>query len=287
MFVERDRDRALSLRDVHGNDLFRQAPAASAAAARCWLRYANLVLVRPRDAPLLGHRLRCFPHRIGAVRLCIFGLMNRQPSVVSSSFRPRAKAASALAMTYGARDMLSTPPAMTSAISPLPIARAACTTASRLDPHNRLTVDPGTSWEPGEQQRHATDVAVVFTGLIGTPVNHIVDASAVEAGISLEERGDGDRGQVVGTHGGERAPIPAKRGPHRVADVDGMHVRVQTISTGDRGSGVQGTGAPAGAREGASDFRLLALGFDKIFEQVVEVPASLPVVKATSLSRHS
>ena len=76
---------------------------------------------------------------------CIFGLMNRQPSVVSSSFSPRANAASALAMTYGARDMLSTPPAMTSAISPLPIARAACTTASRLDPHNRLTVDPGTS----------------------------------------------------------------------------------------------------------------------------------------------
>ena len=40
--------------------------------------------------------------------------------------------------------MLSTPPASTSSISPLRIARAAVPTASRPEPHSRLMVAPGT-----------------------------------------------------------------------------------------------------------------------------------------------
>src|SRR5260370_141211 len=46
------------------------------------------------------------------------GLTKRQPMVVSSSFKEREKALSALLMTKGARDMLSTPPAMTRSASP-------------------------------------------------------------------------------------------------------------------------------------------------------------------------
>ena len=41
--------------------------------------------------------------------------------------------------------MLSTPPAMTSCASPDLMARAAMPTASRLEPHRRLTVLAGTS----------------------------------------------------------------------------------------------------------------------------------------------
>ena len=48
-------------------------------------------------------------------------------------------------MTKGARDMLSTPPAIISSASPDLIAREAMLTASRLDPHSRFTVVPGTS----------------------------------------------------------------------------------------------------------------------------------------------
>src|SRR5258705_132227 len=51
------------------------------------------------------------------------GLTMRQPSVVSSSFGSRANARSGLAITYGARDMLSTPPASTSSASPHSAAR--------------------------------------------------------------------------------------------------------------------------------------------------------------------
>src|SRR5438270_476969 len=76
----------------------------------------------------------------------ISGLTKRQPMVVSSIFAARENALSALPITNGARDMLSTPPAITSDASPHLMARAATPIASMLDPHSRLTVAPGTSW---------------------------------------------------------------------------------------------------------------------------------------------
>jgi hypothetical protein len=56
----------------------------------------------------------------------------------------REKAVSALAMTKGARDMDSTPPAIASSASPQRIARPAWVTASSPEPHRRFTVVPGT-----------------------------------------------------------------------------------------------------------------------------------------------
>ena len=69
----------------------------------------------------------------------------RQPMVVSYTALARLKAVSALGMTNGARLMLSTPPAIIKPASPLRMARAAEPTASRLEPHKRLMVAPGTS----------------------------------------------------------------------------------------------------------------------------------------------
>ena len=75
----------------------------------------------------------------------INGLTNRHPIVVSSIFAVRENALSAFPITNGARVMLSTPPAISSDISPLLIARPAIAIASRLEPHKRLTVVPATS----------------------------------------------------------------------------------------------------------------------------------------------
>ena len=73
------------------------------------------------------------------------GLIKRQPMVVSYTALLRPKALSILGMTKGARLMLSTPPAIINCASPLLMARAALPTASRLEPHKRLIVAPGTS----------------------------------------------------------------------------------------------------------------------------------------------
>ncbi len=72
------------------------------------------------------------------------GLMKRQPMVVSSIFWLRPKALSDLPITYGARLMLSTPPAITKFASPALIARAAIAMASSEEPHKRLMVVAGT-----------------------------------------------------------------------------------------------------------------------------------------------
>ena len=74
----------------------------------------------------------------------ITGLMKRQPMVVSKISALREKAVSALGITKGARDMLSTPPAIIKSASPALIWRAAISTASIPDPHSRLTVVAGT-----------------------------------------------------------------------------------------------------------------------------------------------
>jgi hypothetical protein len=58
----------------------------------------------------------------------------------------RSHAPPLLGIENGARVMLSTPPATTQSASPTAIRRAASATASRPEPHSRLSVTPGTSY---------------------------------------------------------------------------------------------------------------------------------------------
>ena len=147
------------------------------------------------------------------------GLTNRQPSVLSWTVTsPRGNASRALGITSGARDIDSTPPAITRSASPTAIARAPSMTACRPEPHSRLTVAPGTrDRQAGEQQAHARDVAVVLAGLVRAAEEHVVDAGGIGAGAP-HELGDRDRAQIVGAHLGQRAAEPPDRRPNRVDD---------------------------------------------------------------------
>ncbi len=79
-------------------------------------------------------------HSVGISRFT-----SRQPSVVDTAVTSRAgNARSGLGSTHGARVIDSTPPATTTLASPHSIARDADIAASRLEPHSRLTVLPGT-----------------------------------------------------------------------------------------------------------------------------------------------
>ena len=105
------------------------------------------------------------------------GLGKRQPSVVSYSVRsPRGNAASGFAVTSGARDIDSTPPATKRSPSPAITAWHAPTIAASPDAHSRLTVTPRDRLgQPGEQHRHAGDVAVVLAGLVGAAEPDVLD----------------------------------------------------------------------------------------------------------------
>ena len=123
-------------------------------------------------------------------------------------------------MTNGARDIDSTPPAIARSISPARMARAAAPTASSPEAQSRFSVTPGVDFrQPGEEKRHARDVAIVLARLVGAAEIDLVDVLA-DRGMALDERADRRRGKVVGAHARKRAAIAADRRAHGIADED-------------------------------------------------------------------
>ena len=99
------------------------------------------------------------------------------------------------------------------------MARAAVPTASRPEPQRRLIVAAGTLvGEPGQQQRHAADVAVVLAGLVGAAVIQVVHRLPIHAGIALHQDAQRDGAEVVGADVLQRAGVAADRGADEVAD---------------------------------------------------------------------
>ena len=72
--------------------------------------------------------------------------------------------------------------------------------------------------QPGQQHRHAPDVAVVLARAVGVAEHDVVDARGVEVGRALEQRAHGVGGEVVGPHAGQRAARAPERRAHRVED---------------------------------------------------------------------
>src|SRR3972149_11133566 len=95
----------------------------------------------------------------------IFGLGKRQPRAVSQAVRlPKAKGCPAWGTAYGARDMLSTPPATKTSPSPALMARTAALTAAKDEAHKRLKVTAATS-----TGRPASGVAMRATLPLSSP----------------------------------------------------------------------------------------------------------------------
>ncbi len=131
---------------------------------------------------------------------------------------PRSNAPSGLSITYGARLIDSTPPAMKTSPSPTAIAWAAELTAWRPEPQSRLTVRPATSTgRPGEEERHPRHVAVVLARLVGAAEDDVLDDRRVDPG-PVDERPDDEGREVVRADRGERAAVPPDRRADGVDD---------------------------------------------------------------------
>ena len=215
----------LLLRDRHRRDLARRSSRAPAPRARCCERSAKAswsARAMPKSAATFSAGLR---HRVDAV-LLLHQRVDEAPAdrrVVDLGVA-REKALSAFGITNGARVMLSTPPAIISSASPAAMARAQMATASMPDPHSRLTVAAGhVGRQPGQQHRHARDVAVVLARLVGAAEDDVVDRSPVDAGIALHQRLQRNRGEVVGAHGRQRAAVATDRRADAVTEEDVVH----------------------------------------------------------------
>ena len=121
MFVFIDGDGiAFFLRHRHADNFFGHAAVANRGARALVAAQRERVLIFARNFDILRRRSRRFRASMSVPYFAFSaGLMKRQPIVVSSSFSERENAASDLPTTNGARDMLSTPPAMMISASPL------------------------------------------------------------------------------------------------------------------------------------------------------------------------
>jgi IclR family pca regulon transcriptional regulator len=146
--------------------------------------------------------------------------------VVSYTALLRENALSDLGITKGARDMLSTPPAMPISESPARMARAIWPTAFHAGAAQ--PVDGGRGHldrHAGQQQRHARDVAVILPRLVGAAVEDVVERRPVDFRIARHQRGDGHRREIVGADGRQGSGVAAEGRAHGVADegVGGIH----------------------------------------------------------------
>ena len=120
-------------------------PSCIAAAAFCWLQRANWSW----SSRLIACSVARFSAVCGITSVpyskSIFRLTKRHPMVVSYMACVRPNALSALPITKGERDMLSTPPAIIRSPSPELIAFAQLPTAFKPEPQSRLIVLAGTS----------------------------------------------------------------------------------------------------------------------------------------------
>ena len=66
--------------------------------------------------------------------------------------------------------------------------------------------------QAGEQQRHPRDVAVVLAGLVRATEDDVVDGGPVDRRQPGRQLAEHVRGEVVGSHCGQRAAVPADRG---------------------------------------------------------------------------
>ena len=94
--------------------------------------------------------------------------------------------------------------------------------ADRIQAGGAEAVDRGAGdgvGQLGQERRHARDVAVVLARLVGAAEDHLVQLGPVGVRVARHQRAQGDRGEIVGPHMGERAAEPADGRAHGIADI--------------------------------------------------------------------
>src|SRR5881394_2627236 len=125
MFVLINDDAVAAIADLHCSDLFGQPTFRPCARSALLAAQCICVLAVACNAAFASEVVRGLRHRIDAVPR-LHHRINAMPSERTVlQFLPASKCSFSLGMTNGARDILSTPPAITNSASPPAIARAA------------------------------------------------------------------------------------------------------------------------------------------------------------------
>jgi hypothetical protein len=213
-------DGALALRHGDRNDLVVEAPCRDRRAGALLAALGEGVLVAPRHLPFGRHVLRGLGHRVGAV-----GLLHPridEPPPESSVLQGDAAGERRVSLVHHERRARH---ALDAAGNHQLHFTGGNGTGGDGDGIHARTAQPvdGRAGhllrQPGEEQRHSPDVAIVFPRLIRAPVDDVVQPQPVHACIAVAECGDRDGGEVIRSHAGQSARVAAKRGSNRIAQV--------------------------------------------------------------------
>ena len=220
MLVTIDHDRIafpLCNRDRH--DLLVVAALGDGGGRVALARQGEGVLFLAADAQLLGHvlarlahRIRVMPGRQGRVdeapaqrrvdefaRPALVGCLGLEHHVGRSGHRLHAAGDENVAVADGNR---------------------VGGRIDRLEPTAAQAVDgePGDLHrQPGQQEGHASDVAVVLAGLVGATHDHVLDQRRVDTRTG-DERADDRGSQIVGPDRRQRPAVPAEGRPECADD---------------------------------------------------------------------
>ena len=225
MFVARHNRRvAFALGDRHRRDLLRQ-PTVVLRPRRLGLRTEGEgVLIGPADRELLGDVLGRLGHRIDAV----LGFHRRVDEAPADRRVVDLGVARKGALGLG-HDEWRARHAFDAAgdhqlglASPdRPRRSDDGVHAGAAQPVDRRSANADR--QPGQQQRHAGDVAIVFARLVGAAKDDVVDRLPVDAGVSAHQGLEGSGREIVGAHRRQGAAEPADRRANVVADEDFAH----------------------------------------------------------------
>ena len=222
---------APSRRDLDGDELLGK-PSSCVGRRPTLLRLERpRILLGPRDAVPLGDVLARLAHRLGAVPLAQprVGKAPADRRVLQRLLATREGGLGLAEHERRARHRLD-------AAGDEDVARAGDDRVGRggdrLQPRGAEAVDrepADLDREPREQRRHAPDVAVVLTRLVGRTEHDVLDRRGIDPGAA-HGLGDDDRREVIWPHRREHAAVaadgrPARRDDHGPPGGRGRHPR--------------------------------------------------------------
>ena len=201
----------------HRHDLAVEASLVACGHGAAVGLQREAVLVGPGDLVALGHVLRRLAHPLGGVHLRKAGVDEAPAdSGVGDLRHPAGERAVGLEL-HQRRPAHRFHAAGQHQVG-LAQADRARGLVDRLQPRRAQAVHRHARdlhRQPGQQQSHASHVAVVLSRLVGVPEEHFVDRRRVDL-VALHRGGHHPRGEVVGTHARQRAAVAPHRGPHRI-----------------------------------------------------------------------
>ena len=221
MLVGGNGDRALALRHGDRNDLVVEAPCRDRRAGALLAAQGEGVLIAPRHLPFGRHVLRGLGHRMGAVGL--LHLRIDEPPAERGVLEGDAAGERRVSLVHHERRARHALDAAGNHQLHFTGGNGAGGDGDRIHARAAQPVDGRARHflrQPGEEQRHSADVAIVFPRLIRAPVDDVVQPQPVDAGIAVAKCGDGDGGEVIRSHAGQHAGVAAERGSNRIAQVD-------------------------------------------------------------------